>query len=44
VIMLGYFPIIAKRIRNEEAVLEKELNGYAEYRKKVKYRLLPYIW
>ena len=44
VIMLGYFPIIAKRIRNEEAVLEKELKGYAEYRKKVKYRLLPYIW
>lgn len=44
VIMLGYFPIIAKRIRNEEAVLEKELDGYAEYRKKVKYRLLPYIW
>ena len=44
VIMLVYIPIIAKRIRNEEAVLEKELKGYAEYRKKVKYRLLPYIW
>ena len=44
VIMLAYIPIIVKRIRNEEQVLEEELKGYAEYRKKVKYRLLPFVW
>ena len=44
VIMLAYIPLIIKRIRNEEAFLEKELQGYSEYKKKVKYRLLPYIW
>lgn len=44
IIMLAYIPIIAKRIRNEEAVLEAELKGYAEYKKKVKYRLIPLIW
>ena len=36
--------IIAKRIQGEEAFLEKELDGYREYKKKVKYRLIPYIW
>lgn len=44
VIMLAYIPLIIKRIRNEEVFLEKELQGYSEYKKKVKYRLLPYIW
>ena len=43
-VMLGYLPVIAKRIRNEEQVLEQGLKGYAEYKKKVKYRLLPGIW
>ena len=43
-IMLLYIPIIVKRIRNEEQVLEKELEGYTEYKNKVKYRLLPLIW
>lgn len=43
-IMLFYIPVIIMRIRNEEAILEKELNGYAEYKKKVKYRLLPFVW
>ena len=39
------FPIIfIKRIINEEKVLEKDLKGYIEYKKKVKYRLIPYIW
>ena len=39
------YPIlIAKRIKNEEAVLEKELDGYIEYKKKVKYKVLPFIW
>ena len=43
-IMLGYIPVIAKRIKNEEKVLEKGLEGYADYKKKVKYRILPLIW
>lgn len=44
VIMLGYIPVIAKRIKNEEEVLEQGLEGYAEYKKKVKYRMIPLIW
>ena len=44
VVMLGYIPIIAKRIRNEEEVLEEGLNGYKEYKQKVRYKVIPYIW
>ena len=44
VIFLMYPFIIVKRIKNEEKVLEKALIGYKEYEKKVKYRLIPYIW
>lgn len=44
VIMLGYIPVIVKRIRGEEAVLEEGLAGYKAYKKKVKYRLFPFIW
>ena len=44
VIFLVYPFIIAKRIKNEEEVLEKELDGYAEYKNKVKYKLMPFIW
>ena len=43
-IMLCYIPLIAKRIKNEEKVLEEGLEGYAGYKKKVKYRVLPFIW
>lgn len=43
-VFLAYPFIIAKRIVNEEAFLEKELSGYCEYKQKVKYRLIPYIW
>ena len=43
-IMLCYVPIIVKRIRNEEKVLEKGLEGYRAYEKKVSWRLIPYIW
>lgn len=43
-IMLVYLPIIAKRIRNEEQVLEEGLPGYREYKEKVKYRLIPFLW
>ena len=41
---LPYPVLIAKRLLNEEAFLEKELPGYAEYKMKVKYRLIPGIW
>ena len=44
VIFLAYPFIIAKRIKYEEKFLEKELNGYTEYKQKVKYRLIPFIW
>lgn len=43
-IFLVYPFIICKRIKNEEALLEKELKGYREYKRKVKYRLVPFIW
>ncbi len=43
-IFLTYPFIIAKRIRDEEEFLEKELDGYREYKQKVKYRLIPFIW
>lgn len=43
-IMLAYLPIIALRIRNEEQVLEQGLEGYAEYKARVKYRLFPGLW
>ena len=43
-VFLIYPIIIVLRIINEEKVLEKELKGYTEYKKKVKYRLIPFIW
>ena len=44
VIFLAYPFLIAKRIKNEEALLERELKGYKEYKTKVKYRMIPFIW
>lgn len=44
VIFLVYPFIIAKRIKNEEQVLEKKLTGYSEYKKKVKYKMIPFLW
>ena len=43
-IFLLYFPIIGKRIQNEEAVLAEGLPGYRAYCQRVRYRLLPFIW
>ena len=43
-IFLIYPVMIAKRIRNEEAVLEQNLDGYIEYKKKVKYKIIPFLW
>lgn len=44
VVFLAYPLLIAKRIRNEEQVLEAELPGYAQYKQKVRYRLVPFVW
>ncbi len=43
-VFLFYPIIIAKRIEDEEKLLETELLGYTEYKNKVKYRLIPFIW
>ena len=43
-VFLIYPVLIVARILNEEKVLENELDGYKEYKKKVKYRLIPFIW
>lgn len=44
IIFLFYPFIIVKRLKNEEQVLEKNLKGYKEYKNKVKYRMIPFIW
>ncbi len=44
IIFISYPFIIAKRIKNEEQILTNELKGYTEYKQKVKYRLIPFIW
>ncbi len=44
VIMLAYIPIIAKRIRNEEQVLGQGLAGYTEYKTRVRYKVIPFVW
>lgn len=43
-IMLFYIPVISKRIRNEEKVLEEGLEGYREYKQRVRYKVIPYVW
>ena len=43
-VFLLYPILIIVRIINEEKFLEKELNGYIDYKKKVKYRLITFIW
>ena len=43
-VTLLYIPIIAARIRDEERVLEAGLPGYAEYRTRVKYKVIPHVW
>ena len=43
-VMFIYPIVIISRIKNEEKVLERELEGYKEYKEKVKYRILPFIW
>ena len=43
-IMLLYIPIIAKRICNEETFLEQGLEGYTEYKQKIRYKVIPFVW
>ncbi len=44
IIFLPFPFILAKRIKNEEEVLEKGLKGYKEYKEKVKYKMIPFVW
>ena len=45
VIPFAFYPgVIVIRLMDEEKLLTKELPGYAEYKKKVKYRLIPFVW
>ena len=44
VIFLVYPALIVGRLKHEETVLEQELTGYAAYKTKVKYRLIPFLW
>lgn len=44
IIFLAYPLIIAKRIKGEELLLEKELEGYIQYKNKVKYKMIPFVW
>lgn len=44
IVFLVYPILIAKRIRNEEAILEQGLEGYGDYKQRVKYRMIPRIW
>ena len=44
IIFILYPFILAKRIKNEEEFLTKNLSGYFEYKKKVKYKMIPFIW
>lgn len=44
-IAFGFYPaIIVVRLKDEEELLTRELPGYAEYKKKVKYRIIPFVW
>ena len=43
-VFLVYPALMVKRIRSEEQLLEAELPGYTDYQKKVKYRMIPFLW
>ncbi len=45
--LLGFIPypiLIAVRIKNEEKILEEGLSGYTEYKQKVRWKILPFVW
>ena len=44
IIFLQFPFVLDKRINNEEEILEKDLKGYKEYKQKVKYKMIPFIW
>ena len=44
VVFLAYPVLIVKRLKHEEKVLEEGLEGYSDYKNRVKYRLIPFIW
>ncbi len=44
IIFLAYPVVIAVRIKNEEKILSEQLDGYIQYKQKVKYRIIPFVW
>ena len=44
IVFAVYPAVIVVRLKDEEELLTRELSGYAEYKKKVKYRIIPFIW
>ncbi|HLO19106.1 MAG TPA: isoprenylcysteine carboxylmethyltransferase family protein [Sphingomicrobium sp.] len=44
VVLVAILPVLAWRLIDEERVLLRDLGGYADYRRKVRWRLIPYIW
>ena len=44
IVFAVYPAVIVVRLKDEEELLTRELSGYAEYNKKVKYRIIPFIW
>ena len=43
-VLLALIPVLGWRLIDEERLLLRDLDGYAEYRRKVRWRLIPYIW
>jgi protein-S-isoprenylcysteine O-methyltransferase Ste14 len=43
-LLIPFFPVLVWRLLDEENILAKDLPGYSEYMRKVKYRLIPYVW
>ena len=44
IVFAVYPAVIVVRLKDEEELLTRELSGYAEYKKRVKYRIIPFIW
>lgn len=44
VVFLFYPIIIAIRVKNEEKILSEQLEGYCEYKEKVRYKIIPFVW
>jgi protein-S-isoprenylcysteine O-methyltransferase Ste14 len=43
-LLVPFFPVLLWRLLDEERILLRDLPGYAEYAKRVRYRLVPHVW